>query len=131
MVLSGSIRRAAVVGDAKNPARGLFLALQLGEMGIPHLLVLNMEDEAVGSGVTVDKSSLAAELGIPVIGAIAIQKKGLKEIRHGLRHLASPRPFFSYSAEIEAAIGQMEPLLPEAAISKRSIALMLLAGDQS
>ncbi len=77
------------VGDAKNLGRTLFLSLQLAEIGIPFLLALNMEDESGALGISVDKKRLATLLGIPVVGTIAIQKKGLPEIRHQLLGLLS------------------------------------------
>jgi len=77
------------VGDAKNLGRTLFLSLQLAEIGIPFLLALNMEDESGALGISVDKKRLATLLGIPVVGTIAIHKKGLPEIRHQLLGLLS------------------------------------------
>jgi ferrous iron transport protein B len=55
------------VGDAKNLERVVTLALQVGEMGLPYVLCVNMMDEATERGLSVDTSRLSARLGVPVV----------------------------------------------------------------
>ncbi|MBI1909751.1 MAG: ferrous iron transport protein B [Deltaproteobacteria bacterium] len=119
------------VADAKNLRRALFISLQLAEIGLPFLLDLNMEDEAAARGITIHKEKLSSLLGVPVVGTIAIQKKGLKEIRKKSLSLTPSTHHFSYSKEIEQAIQRLEGLLPESFISRRAVALMILSGDKS
>lgn len=119
------------VGDAKNLKRALLLTVQLAEMGTPFFLVLNMGDEALSRGISVDHAKLSQIFGVDVVPAIATQKKGVDRI---IKSLRSPRVSsfsFKYSDHIERGIAQLEPLLPESGISKRSLGLMLLAGDNS
>ncbi|MFA4830125.1 MAG: FeoB small GTPase domain-containing protein, partial [Thermodesulfovibrionales bacterium] len=42
------------VADTKNIRRSLLITLQIAEMGLPLILVLNMEDEARDRGIIID-----------------------------------------------------------------------------
>jgi len=72
ILLSGEAGAVVVVGDAKNLERVVTLALQVGEMGLPYVLCVNMMDEATERGLSVDTSRLAARLGVPVVPTVAI-----------------------------------------------------------
>lgn len=126
-------RPAAViqVSDAKNLKRTLMLTLQLGEMGIPLILNLNMEDEARDRGLTIDIRRLEEILGIKVITTIATQRKGITNLRESIHEPKLPKIKIKYDPVIETQIEEISTLLPEANISKRSIALMVLSGDES
>lgn len=118
--------------DTKNIKRGLFLTLQLIEMGIPLILDLNMKDEASNRGIEVNEKELADIIGADVVSTIAVQRKGISTLKKLItsRH-KSPTYRFSYDRHIEDAILRIEELLPDAHISKRSIALMILSGDKT
>ncbi len=131
ILLNEKIDAIVQVADAKNLRRALLISLQLIEMGLPFLLTLNMEDETASLGMEIDKATLAEKLEVPVIGAIAIQKKGLKEIRKKIFASQVSSRRMSYSFVIEEAVGKIETFLPVSAISKRSLALMILSGDKS
>jgi ferrous iron transport protein B len=90
-----------LVGDAKNLKRALLLYIQLAEMDLPVILNLNMEDEAKDRGIGIDYNRLSTILNIDVIGTV------------------------------EHTVNKITDLLPEAHISKRSIALMILSGDET
>lgn len=66
--------------DATNLERNLYLTLQLLELRIPMVLVLNMMDELLGNGGSVDIPKISAELGIPVIPISAIKNEGITEV---------------------------------------------------
>jgi len=123
--------RVINVLDAKNLRRGLLIALQLIEMGLPVVIVLNMMDEAKSRGFEINLKVIKEIFGLPVIPAVATRKKGLEKLFPVLKQ--SPRsPFsFQYSETIEKGIESLLPLLPAAPISGRSLALMLLAGDET
>ncbi|MCX8116922.1 MAG: ferrous iron transport protein B [Desulfobacterota bacterium] len=118
--------------DTKNLRRGLLISLQLLEMGLPFTVVLNMWDEAKSRGIEIDLKTLSRELGLPVLRAVATRKKGLEKIKE---HVQQPGPVntpsLSYTDLIEEGICRILPLLPETPIAKRSLALMLLSGDES
>ena len=123
--------RLVQVMDTKNIRRGFVISLQLLEMELPFLVLLNMWDEAKSRGIEINLQTLSEILGVPVLKTIATRKKGLEKIKENLR----PQPLSSipihYPEPVERGISQIVPLLPEAAISKRSLALMLLSGDES
>jgi ferrous iron transport protein B len=66
--------------DASNLERGLFLTLQLTELGIPMLLALNMMDEVEANAGEIDISRMSEVLGIPITGISASKNRGLSEL---------------------------------------------------
>jgi len=131
ILLTEEAYRVIHVLDAKNLRRSLLITLQLIEMGLPVVMVLNMMDEARSRGMEINVKALRELFKIPVIPTVATQKKGLEDlfpaVLGGLKSTFS----FSYSPVIEEAIRTLMPLLPPAPISGRSLALMLLAGDET
>ncbi|HEB74734.1 MAG TPA: ferrous iron transport protein B [Nitrospirae bacterium] len=119
------------VADSKNLKRTLMITLQLAEMGLPIVLDLNMEDEAMDRGVRIDKDGLRELLGVDVVGTVAPRRKGIKELRESILRAAVPRIRVTYGDLIEEYIGRITSLLPESGISGRSIAVMILSGDES
>src|SRR4030042_563324 len=119
------------VMDTKNIRRGLLISLQLLEMGLPFLILLNMWDEAKSRGIEIKIQTLSEIFGVPILKTVATRQKGLEKIKENLQ----PRPPASipinYPEAIEGGISRIVPLLPETSISKRSLALMLLSGDES
>lgn len=128
-------RPAAVlqVGDAKNLKRTLSLTIQLAEMGLPLVLDLNMMDEAMDRGISVDLDALGKILGVDVAGTVAPERKGIKELKEALAKKGPrvPELKLDYGPLVEKYIGRVARLLPEANISPRAIALMVLSGDES
>ncbi|MEK6690286.1 MAG: ferrous iron transport protein B [Nitrospirota bacterium] len=119
------------VSDAKNLKRTLMLTLQLGEMGVPLILNLNMKDEARDRGLTIDTKKLEEILGIRTITTIATQRKGINNLKEAIHGPRIPITKIGYDPLIESQIEVITALLPEANISRRSIALMILSGDES
>jgi ferrous iron transport protein B len=117
--------------DAKNLRRGLLISLQLLEMGLPFLLILNMWDEAKSRGIEIQTQTLSKQLGIPILKTVATRRKGLEKIQENLQTQPPSSISITYPEAIETAVSHITPLLPEAPISKRSLALMLLSGDES
>jgi ferrous iron transport protein B len=68
------------VADATNLRMNLRLVLELKKLGRTIILALNMMDAAEKAGLAVDASVLSAELGMPVIPTIAIQKGGIASL---------------------------------------------------
>lgn len=117
------------VGDAKNLRRTLQLSLQLAEMGIPLVLALNMMDEADHRGVSVDHKLLQEQIEIPVIPTIATRGKGIAQLIEELHCVGRSTYHVDYPQEVEGAISQIEAILPNSALSKRSLALLWLGAD--
>ncbi len=120
------------VCDAKNLRRGLLLSAQLAEADVPFVLALNMADEAEARGIAIDEPRLAEALGVDVVRTVAIQREGLAALQASAV-AARPSPWRPrYDGFIEAAIAEVEPLLPPASgLGRRALAIMALAGDAS
>lgn len=69
------------VVDAKNLERMLLLTLQLIEADLGVILVLNIMDEAVREGVSIDAELLEKELRIPVVPAVSTIGKGIDNLK--------------------------------------------------
>ncbi|HET6513687.1 MAG TPA: ferrous iron transport protein B [Thermodesulfovibrionales bacterium] len=120
------------VADAKNLRRTLLLTLQIGETGLPMVLDLNMDDEARDRGIVIDVQRLKDILGVEIVTTVAPQRKGIKELRSSLMIKSSTLGIrITYGLLIEEYVAKLSHLLPEAHISKRAIALMILSGDES
>ncbi len=64
------------VVDATNLRLNLRMVLELQTLGAPMMLVINMMDQATKRGIHIDIPRLQAELGIPVVEAVAIRAGG-------------------------------------------------------
>jgi ferrous iron transport protein B len=64
------------VVDATNLRRNLRLALGIKRLGLPCIVALNMTDLAEQRGIRVNPDALAAELGLPVVSTVAIERTG-------------------------------------------------------
>jgi ferrous iron transport protein B len=119
------------VCDAKNLRRGLLLASQLAEAGVAFTLALNMADEAAARGIRIDFSRLSGALGVDVVPTVAVQRTGLPALLERIPEARASSFRLRYDDAIEEALGALESILPEGRLSRRSLALMLLAGDDS
>jgi ferrous iron transport protein B len=78
------------VADARNLRRALMLTPQIAAFGKPMVLALNMVDEAWARGVAVNARRLGGELGVPVVEMVAVEGRGLEELRGALPVAAVP-----------------------------------------
>jgi ferrous iron transport protein B len=141
------------VVDAKNIDRMLPFTLQLIDAGFNVILVLNAMDEAERAGLVIDIEKLRKRLGIPVIPTIAIKKKGIRELKEELtKTLKEPKSSetnaptdasnlpvtpegeehgkWILNSSLEKSIQRISSVLSgEHSVSKRVLALLLLAGD--
>lgn len=79
------------VADARILRRALMLTAQIAAFRKPTVLVLNMLDEAWLRGISIDAAQLAATLGIPVVEMVAIEGRGMDQLRAALTGGAVPR----------------------------------------
>ncbi len=119
------------VGDAKNLRRSMLLTVQLSEMGMPFVLALNMDDEARSRGVRIDAKALSEKLGVPVVATVATQRTGISQVTASLDKPGVSALRADYGEVIENAIAQVSEFVPANGIATRSVALMLLSGDES
>jgi ferrous iron transport protein B len=129
VLLTETLRAVLLVGDAKNLRRTLRLAIQVAEMNLPMVLALNMSDEAESLGLNINALHLSDMLGIPVVPTVAINGKGVKSAVHQLEKAPVSTVSIHYDQFVEEAILQLEFVLPNASIAKRSMALLWLCED--
>ncbi|MDH5607414.1 MAG: ferrous iron transport protein B [Anaerolineae bacterium] len=131
MLLEGDLSRVVQVGDAKNLVRTLSLTILLAEMNIPMTLALNMVDEAQKVGMKINYPYISAHLNIPVIPTTATRGEGIRPLRDSFAQAQSPGYELGYPPEIEQALGEITPRIPQGRISRRALALLFLCADQS
>ena len=74
--------------DATNIERNLYLTMQLLEMNVPMVVALNMMDELVSNGGSVDINGMEAMLGVPVVAISAAKNSGVDELVEHAVHIA-------------------------------------------
>jgi ferrous iron transport protein B len=79
------------VADARNLRRALMLTAQIAAFEKPMILALNMIDEALARGISIDAKALGITLGVPVVETVAVDGQGLPELRLALSHAAAPQ----------------------------------------
>jgi ferrous iron transport protein B len=122
-------QRVVQVADAKNLRRSLLITLELMEMGVPLVLALNMEDEASELGLEIDHRRLSEILGIPVVKTVATRRKGVDHLVQALEELGPAKGNHPFPRELEEAVVAIETFLPESNVTRRSLAVMLMAED--
>ena len=91
-LISGQPDAVAIVVDASNLERNLYLAVQILEIGVPALLALNRVDVVESHGSRVNVAALSEHLGVTVIPTVARRRQGLDDLWDALNHLASLEP---------------------------------------
>ena len=74
--------------DATNMDRNLYLTMQLLEMDMPMVVALNMMDEVVENGGSVDVKGMEEMLGVPVVPISAMKNQGVQELIEKAIHTA-------------------------------------------
>ena len=78
------INAILAVADMSNLERGLFLVSQLIDLGYPVALVLNMEDQAIKEGTSINRIMLERLLGIPIFFATADRGIGMDSVKQAI-----------------------------------------------
>ena len=138
-ILFGRPDVTVVVVDATRLERNLNLVLQVLEITDRVAVCLNLMDEAIRRGLTVDGRRLARDLGVPVVPTAARHGEGIPLLTQTIGEIASgqtrctPHRIQSEPPALKHALNQMVekiesafPGLPNA----RWVALRLLDGDE-
>ncbi len=123
-----------IVCDAACLERNLYLVLQTLEVTSRAVVCVNLLDEAEKRGIAVDLVCLERELGVPVIGTAARNKRGLRELTEAVDRVAQGAAIRGarvlYNAETERAVGMVEPYLKQRlGMPCRWLTLRLLEGE--
>jgi ferrous iron transport protein B len=74
-----------IVLDATKTDRGLYVALEVMERGMPCIVAVNMMDAAHEKKITVDIAALQHLLGVPVVSTTATSGEGVRTLAEQLR----------------------------------------------
>lgn len=83
-LLERATRAVVCVVDATTLERGLYLALQLIESGVPVVIALNMMDAVEELGIHIDVERLSERLGAPIVPVVATKRRGLEALREAI-----------------------------------------------
>ena len=131
------------VVDATTLQRGLYLALQLIESGVPVVVALNMMDAAERLGLRIDTERLSQLFGAPVVPIVATKRRGLDALRIALEKQLGPSGgthalAVSYPLTLEAnvddlvpAVAQWRPTTPPPQLRVFALWCLLSLGDDS
>lgn len=111
--------------DAVHLERDLFLTLQLIDMGIPMVVALNMMDEADAHDLRIDVKGLEQALGVPVIPAVAVENRGIAELKAAIAEARTGKQDHSLLTKLAAWYAPTEaaqPALVLAAEGDREVA---------
>ena len=64
---NNTVDLAIIVLNSSQIDRQLSLALQIKNLGMPTILLLNMQDEAKRAGISIDAEAMSTQLGFPVL----------------------------------------------------------------
>ena len=131
ILLRDEEKRVLQIIDAKNIHRGLLITTQLAEMGLPISIGLNMWDETLDRGMSINTDKLQEILGVTFTKTIATQKYGIGALRNSINSVKVPKISIDYGRTLEDGIKLLETLLPEkSTVKKRALAVMLLSYDE-
>lgn len=101
--------QVVVVVDGTSLKRGLLLATQVIDLGLPVVLAMNMMDLAARAGISYDFVKLSAALGVPVVGINARSGAGIDELKKQLTSTAavSHKHVFSIPTEATAPVAEL------------------------
>lgn len=125
--------------DATNIERNLYLSLQLLALKIPTVIALNMMDELVGNGGSIDVKRMSRELGVPVVPISAAKNQGVAELvdilldtaeHHVLPKVQDFCPDGAVHRCIHAVCHIIEDHAQRADISRRFAATKLIEGEE-
>jgi len=140
----GGADEVVVVCDATCLERNLNLVLQTIEICDHVIVCVNLLDEAKRKHIRVDLKELENRLGVPVVGAVARERRSLDSLLAAMDDVADGEggnrtpAVVSYPEEVEQAVALLMPAAAD--MIKRSgrkgpsakwLALKLLEGDES
>ncbi len=123
--------------DASNLERNLYLTAQLIEMRRPMVVALNMVDVAETMGMNIDVQGIAKHLDCSVVPVIAVENKGVDELRRTIARAVEAPPVPTadvlYETSLEQGIGDLLGKISGVAEKRgtdpRWLASRLLEGD--
>jgi len=137
-LLKGNVDVVINVIDASLLSRSLELTLQLLELKLPMVICLNMIDEADRKGIKINIEKLSKVFGVPVVPAIAVKGKGIKELFSTACEVGEKKKIgktINFSKDVEDVITQLsiqikkKQIDQEFNVPERFLALKYLEND--
>ena len=125
--------------DATNLERNLYLTLQLLTLRVPTVIALNMMDELLGNGGSVDVKKMMEALGVPVVPISAVKKQGISELVETAVKTAQNKILpsvldFCPDGPVHRCIHAVSHIIEDHAsridVSRRFCAMKLIEGEQ-
>lgn len=107
---------ALCIVDATNLQRNLFLAFQIGQLGLPMVLALNYWDTAQKRNIAIDIEELKSRLGIPIVPISASRAEGIVELKDAVIQALDEKPKLispTWPESIEEAMAGVRAALSE------------------
>ncbi|MBN1770317.1 MAG: ferrous iron transport protein B [Deltaproteobacteria bacterium] len=123
--------------DASVLARSLELTLQLTELRRPMVVALNMSDEVLRKGITIDAGRLAVRLGVPVVETVGRSGEGVFDLFRAALRAGRDRlvpEVLPGPAHVERLLARLTELLGDRPLPRglapRFVAIKLLERDE-
>lgn len=137
-ITSGKADAVALIADASQLNRSLFMLADFAGINVPVVLLMNMMDIAAKQGKTVDIKGFEKELGVPVVPIVAADKAQYKDLFafldgfDGKSALKTASLEKSYESVLGKPYKDLTALLPEkgiGAFSRMWLAVKLIEKD--
>lgn len=124
--------------DATNIERNLYLSLQLMELNKPMVIALNMMDEVIASGNSIDVKKLSEYLHIPIVMISASKNEGIDDlinvVKKEVKMHKEPTHIDFCKGEVHRAIHSIAHIIEDhaqkAGFPIRFAATKLIEGDE-
>ena len=125
--------------DATNIERNLYLTLQLLTLRVPMVIALNMMDEVLGNGGSVNVQKISEALGVPVVPISAAKHQGISELvdkaAQTARNKQTPKVLdFCPDGPVHRCIHAVSHIIEDHAgrvdIARRFCAMKLIEGEE-
>ena len=90
--LSAGPAAVICVVDANNLESSLYLLFQVLSFGLPTVVALNRVDLALDKNIRINWEQLSRHLGVPIVPMVAVEKKGVDQLKKEIRKLLE-QPF--------------------------------------
>lgn len=102
--------------DASNLERGMYLLMQVADLGLPMVVVLNMMDVAKEHGINIDVKKFSKILGCEIIETVALKSQGTDLISEAVQRAYDKKEIpnsFHYAEPMEKAIADIEEVIKD------------------
>ena len=129
IVTASDVAGVIQVIDAKNFRRGLLLTHQLAQLGLPMVVSLNIYDEAVERGISIDVEALERVFGFEFITTVATEGRGIAKLRGALAEMHTSHHSVRFHPMIEETVAKIASKIETGSLNPRGVALNIIAAE--